>query len=94
MSGVLRLSSKYFVEHLRERCMIRLHHDWLTTLAGWDQHELEAVDPTGHSTFDKLPTTFRAQLERLAAPSSILFGAGQISFRNFRERHREGQSPQ
>lgn len=48
MSGVLRLSSKYFVEHLRERCMIRLHHDWPTTLAGWDKREQEAVDPTGH----------------------------------------------
>lgn len=50
IAGVLRLSCKYFVEHLRERCMLRLHHDWPSTLAAWDQREQEATDVVGRYT--------------------------------------------
>ncbi|KAG6860522.1 hypothetical protein C0995_010197 [Termitomyces sp. Mi166 len=47
VAGVLRLSSKYFVEHLRERCLNRLDIDWPSTLAGWDRREQAATDSLG-----------------------------------------------
>ncbi|KAG5349301.1 hypothetical protein E4T56_gene11640 [Termitomyces sp. T112] len=47
LAGVLRLSSKYFVEHLRERCLNRLDIDWPSTLAGWDRREQAATDSRG-----------------------------------------------
>ncbi|KAG6890851.1 hypothetical protein C0992_012490 [Termitomyces sp. T32_za158] len=47
IAGVLRLSSKYFVEHLRERCLNRLDTDWPSTLAGWDRREQAATDSHG-----------------------------------------------
>ncbi|KAF5376909.1 hypothetical protein D9615_007350 [Tricholomella constricta] len=47
IAGVLRLSTKYFVEHLRERCLTRLALDWPSTLAGWDQREAAATDNLG-----------------------------------------------
>ncbi|KAJ7613886.1 hypothetical protein DFH06DRAFT_1344430 [Mycena polygramma] len=48
VAAVLRLSTKYLVEHLRQRCMSRLELDWPSTLLGWDQREHSAVDPVGH----------------------------------------------
>lgn len=48
ISAVLRLSTKYFVHHLRERCLLRLEKDWPASLIGWDKRELEATDETGH----------------------------------------------
>lgn len=50
IAAVLRLSTKYFVEHLRQRCLERLLRDWPTTLEGWDQRELEATNDQGHYT--------------------------------------------
>ncbi|KAG6372535.1 hypothetical protein JVT61DRAFT_7643 [Boletus reticuloceps] len=37
LSSVLRLSTKYFIEHPRTQCLARLIHDWPTTLADWGQ---------------------------------------------------------
>ncbi|KAJ7113297.1 hypothetical protein C8R43DRAFT_1091420 [Mycena crocata] len=48
VAAVLRLSTKYLVEHLRQRCMTRLDLDWPTTLAGWDTREQNATDTSGH----------------------------------------------
>ncbi|KAJ6566855.1 hypothetical protein B0H19DRAFT_940218 [Mycena capillaripes] len=48
VAAVLRLSTKYLVEHLRQRCMTRLELDWPSTLAGWDQREQVATDSFGH----------------------------------------------
>lgn len=42
MAAVLRLSTKYFVPHLRQQCLERLELDWPSTLQGWDSRELEA----------------------------------------------------
>ncbi|KAL5530738.1 hypothetical protein ACEPAF_6996 [Sanghuangporus sanghuang] len=47
LSSILRLSSKYFMEHLRERCISRLMIDWPTTLICWDSRESEATDKHG-----------------------------------------------
>ncbi|KAK0436374.1 hypothetical protein EV421DRAFT_1120437 [Armillaria borealis] len=47
ISAVLRLSTKYLVEHLRVQCMTRLTQDWPTTLAGWDLREQQATDENG-----------------------------------------------
>ena len=44
ISGVLRLSSKYLIEHLRTRCIHWLRADWPSTLDGWDRRELQATD--------------------------------------------------
>ncbi|KAJ7053230.1 hypothetical protein C8F01DRAFT_1375387 [Mycena amicta] len=48
IAGVLRLSSKYLVEHLRQRCIARLELEWPSTLAGWDSREQAATDALGH----------------------------------------------
>ncbi|KAJ7184750.1 hypothetical protein C8R46DRAFT_1158881 [Mycena filopes] len=48
VAAVLRLSSKYLVEHLRQRCMTRLDIDWPSSLASWDQREQAATDALGH----------------------------------------------
>ncbi|KAH0835598.1 hypothetical protein J3R83DRAFT_9323 [Lanmaoa asiatica] len=50
LSSVLRLSTKYFIEHLRIQCLARLVHDWPTTLADWDRREAAATDPSGRYT--------------------------------------------
>ncbi|EJD00814.1 uncharacterized protein FOMMEDRAFT_89795 [Fomitiporia mediterranea MF3/22] len=47
LAAILRLSSKYFIEHLRERCISRLMIDWPCTLASWDSREVEATDALG-----------------------------------------------
>ncbi|KAJ7711892.1 hypothetical protein B0H16DRAFT_1343346 [Mycena metata] len=60
VAAVLRLSTKYLVEHLRQHCMTRLDLDWPSTLAGWDQREHAATDAQGHYT------------PRLACPHPIL----------------------
>lgn len=44
ISGVLRLSSKYLIEHLRTRCIHWLRADWPSTLEGWDRREHQATD--------------------------------------------------
>ncbi|OJT08573.1 hypothetical protein TRAPUB_500 [Trametes pubescens] len=43
VSAVLRLSNKYLIEHLRQRCLVRLETDWPTTLIGWDRREQQAT---------------------------------------------------
>lgn len=48
VAAVLRLSAKYLVEHLHQRCMNRLDVDWPSTLTGWDQREQAATDALGH----------------------------------------------
>ncbi|KAF9240827.1 hypothetical protein BU15DRAFT_45363 [Melanogaster broomeanus] len=48
LSSVLRLSTKYFIEHLRVQCLARLAHDWPSTLADWDRREAAATDASGH----------------------------------------------
>ncbi|PFH45431.1 hypothetical protein AMATHDRAFT_159844 [Amanita thiersii Skay4041] len=45
--AVLRMSTKYLVEHLRQRCLARLDRDWPSTLAGWDRREQAATDELG-----------------------------------------------
>lgn len=47
IASVLRLSSKYFIEHLRERCLSRLMIDWPCSLSAWDSRETEATDSFG-----------------------------------------------
>ena len=47
LSAVLRLSTKYFVEHLRQHCLARLNADWPSTLCGWDLKERGATDEYG-----------------------------------------------
>lgn len=41
---MLRLSSKYLVEHLRIRCIQWLRADWPATLEGWERRERQATD--------------------------------------------------
>ncbi|KAJ7580256.1 hypothetical protein C8J56DRAFT_795563 [Mycena floridula] len=48
VAAVLRLSTKYFVEHLRRLCLERLEMDWPKTLRCWDFREKEATDEIGH----------------------------------------------
>ncbi|KAK7036151.1 hypothetical protein R3P38DRAFT_616721 [Favolaschia claudopus] len=50
VAAVLRLSTKYIVETLRQRCMHRLELDWPLTLAGWEHREQLATDAFGHYT--------------------------------------------
>jgi hypothetical protein len=47
IEAVLRLSSKYFIEHLRHRCLSRLAVDWPLTLEKWEARERDAVDDKG-----------------------------------------------
>ncbi len=47
ISSVMRMSTKYLFDHLRERCTSRLSMDWPDTLAAWDSRELEAMDALG-----------------------------------------------
>ncbi|KAF9561502.1 hypothetical protein CPC08DRAFT_635317 [Agrocybe pediades] len=47
IAAVLRLSSKYLVEHLRQRCLSRLAADWPSTLAEWDRRERKSTDESG-----------------------------------------------
>ncbi|KAI0079864.1 hypothetical protein K474DRAFT_1730503 [Panus rudis PR-1116 ss-1] len=44
LSAVLRLSSKYLIDNLRQRCLHRLRTDWPSTLEGWDRREKEGTD--------------------------------------------------
>ena len=44
LGAVLRLSTKYVVEHLRQHCLARLDLDWPATLAGWDEREAAASE--------------------------------------------------
>ena len=44
---MLRLSSKYLIDHLRERCLIHLGEDWPSTLEEWDAREKAAMDSNG-----------------------------------------------
>ncbi|KAI0666885.1 hypothetical protein C8Q78DRAFT_1082771 [Trametes maxima] len=43
VAAVLRLSTKYLIEHLRQCCIARLERDWPTTLTGWDKREVRAT---------------------------------------------------
>lgn len=47
LAAILRLSTKYLIDHLRAQCIAYLSADWPTTLAGWDKREKEAVDKQG-----------------------------------------------
>lgn len=47
ISAVLRLSSKYLIEHLRQRCLVHLEADWPSTLEAWDAREKAAIDSNG-----------------------------------------------
>lgn len=47
LAAILRLSTKYLIDHLRAQCIAYLSADWPTTLAGWDRREKEAVDKQG-----------------------------------------------
>ncbi|KAF8639384.1 hypothetical protein AX17_001540 [Amanita inopinata Kibby_2008] len=47
ISSVLRMSTKYLVDHLRQRCLTRLDLDWPATLSGWDHREQAATDEYG-----------------------------------------------
>jgi hypothetical protein len=50
IAAVLRLSTKYIIENLRQRCLTRLEIDWPSTLIGWDLREREATDHFGRYT--------------------------------------------
>ncbi|KAF9052290.1 hypothetical protein BDZ89DRAFT_1088430 [Hymenopellis radicata] len=39
VSGILRLSTKYIIDHLREKALAHLSTAWPSTLAGWDARE-------------------------------------------------------
>ena len=47
VSGLLRLSTKYRVDHLREEIIRGLSTSWPTTLSQWEARELRATDATG-----------------------------------------------
>ena len=47
IAAVLRLSSKYLVEHLRQRCIARLDADWPSNIAGWDLRERRSTEDHG-----------------------------------------------
>ncbi|KDR70044.1 hypothetical protein GALMADRAFT_76823 [Galerina marginata CBS 339.88] len=47
IAAVLRLSSKYLVEHLRQRCLARLDTDWPSKLIEWDSRERRSTDENG-----------------------------------------------
>ncbi|EKM50332.1 uncharacterized protein PHACADRAFT_188574 [Phanerochaete carnosa HHB-10118-sp] len=47
IAAVLRLSTKYVIEHLRQRCLVHLGADWPSTLEGWDARENAAIDKHG-----------------------------------------------
>lgn len=47
LAGVLRLSTKYMIEHLRQRCLVRLTADWPCTLSAWDEREKAATRKDG-----------------------------------------------
>ncbi|RPD58813.1 hypothetical protein L226DRAFT_471169 [Lentinus tigrinus ALCF2SS1-7] len=55
VSAVLRLSTKYLIEHLRERCLMRLEADWPTTLGGWDKREQHATVDTRYCPREHFP---------------------------------------
>ncbi|KAJ7212090.1 hypothetical protein GGX14DRAFT_361947 [Mycena pura] len=48
VAAVLRLSTKYLVERLRQRCLARLVLDWPSTVTAWDAREQAATDAVGH----------------------------------------------
>ncbi|KAH9935080.1 hypothetical protein B0H21DRAFT_76663 [Amylocystis lapponica] len=50
IAAVLRLSTKYLIDTLRERCLLRLESDWPSTLASWDGREKQATDALGRYT--------------------------------------------
>ena len=52
ISAVLRLSTKYLIDHLRERCLVHMATDWPSTLEAWDQREKLAVDDAGRYSPD------------------------------------------
>ncbi|KAL4244116.1 hypothetical protein ABKN59_009447 [Abortiporus biennis] len=47
IAAVLRLSSKYLIDHLRQRCLKRLDLDWPSSLSGWDLREQLAAEASG-----------------------------------------------
>ncbi|KAF9221159.1 hypothetical protein BS17DRAFT_712267 [Gyrodon lividus] len=47
LSSVLRLSTKYIIEHLRVQCLARLAHDWPATLVDWDRREAAVTEASG-----------------------------------------------
>ncbi len=55
VSSVLRLSTKYLIEHLRQRCLVRLEADWPTTLLSWDKRELQATVDTRYNPREEFP---------------------------------------
>ncbi|KAI0690218.1 hypothetical protein BC835DRAFT_1307999 [Cytidiella melzeri] len=56
IAAVLRLSTKYLIDHLRLRCLTHLTSDWPSTLEGWDAREKQAVDANGqYSPRDACP---------------------------------------
>ncbi|RDX41004.1 hypothetical protein OH76DRAFT_1459321 [Lentinus brumalis] len=55
VSAVLRLSTKYLIEHLRLRCLVRLEADWPTTLGGWDSREHQVTAGTRYCPREQFP---------------------------------------
>lgn len=49
------MSSKYLIDHLRERCLARLEADWPTTLLGWDRREQQATLDTRYNPREHFP---------------------------------------
>jgi hypothetical protein len=47
VSGLLRLSTKYHVDRLREEVLRGLSNSWPTTLSQWEAREARATDATG-----------------------------------------------
>ncbi|OCH85118.1 hypothetical protein OBBRIDRAFT_839210 [Obba rivulosa] len=47
IAAVLRLSTKYLIEHLRQRCLLRLETDWPSSVPAWDYREKQATDAAG-----------------------------------------------
>ena len=47
VSGLLRLSTKYHVDRLREEVLHGLSTSWPTVLSQWDAREARATDATG-----------------------------------------------
>lgn len=56
LAGVLRLSTKYLLESLRDICIAYLQRDFPLTLEEWDRREKTVTDPNGrYSPRDSIP---------------------------------------
>ncbi|KAF8920508.1 hypothetical protein CPB85DRAFT_1372650 [Mucidula mucida] len=75
VSGILRLSTKYIIDHLREKALAHLSTAWPSTLAGWDTREDYAryaeQDPAQHGRVYPSPIAVINLAHEVDAPSLL-----------------------